>query len=182
MGYADLWWRPVMLLAGGGLPALDASVTAVESAPPVFSVSGALAIVGGGRAWRRLAGVAVIAALAGALSPLVPSASGAVLMGIVAAVGPGPSTLVVAKCYRRGMAVNMHIRELDEPTHRELVRRAEAAGMSLRAYVVEVLQRHAALPTLEEWLDEVRGDPPLPSNGPDSVTLVEEGRRDTDVA
>ena len=89
---------------------------------------------------------------------------------------------LVAKCYRRGMAVNMHIRDLDEPTHRELVRRADAAGMSLRSYVVEVLHRHAALPTLEEWLAEVRGDPPLPSDGPDSVTLVEEGRRDIDVA
>jgi plasmid stability protein len=90
--------------------------------------------------------------------------------------------MVVAKCYREGMAVNMHIRDLDEPTHRELVRRADAAGMSLRAYVIEVLHRHAALPTLEEWLDEVRADPPLPSEGPDSVTLVEEGRRDIDVA
>jgi plasmid stability protein len=92
------------------------------------------------------------------------------------------SPMVVAKCYRTGMAVNMHIRDLDEPTHRELVRRANAAGMSLRSYVIEVLHRHAALPTLEEWLDEVRADPPLPSEGPDSVTLVEEGRRDIDVA
>jgi hypothetical protein len=80
------------------------------------------------------------------------------------------------------VAVSMHIRELDEPTHRELVRRADAAGMSLRAYVVEVLRRHVARPTLEEWLDEVRGAPPLPSEGPDSVTLVEEGRPDVDVA
>jgi hypothetical protein len=54
--------------------------------------------------------------------------------------------------------------------------------MSLRSYVVEVLHRHAALPTLEEWLDEVRSDPPLPSEGPDSVALVAEGRRDIDVA
>jgi hypothetical protein len=92
------------------------------------------------------------------------------------------SRTLVAKCYHLGMAVNMHIRDLDEPTHRELVRRADAAGMSLRSYVVEVLHRHAALPTLDEWLDEVRGDPPLPSEGPDSVTLVEEGRRDIDVA
>jgi hypothetical protein len=90
--------------------------------------------------------------------------------------------MVVAKCYRSCMSVNMHIRDLDEPTHRELVRRADAAGMSLRSYVVEVLHRHAALPTLEEWLDEVRSDPPLPGEGPDSVTLVEEGRRDIDVA
>ena len=32
--------------------------------------------------------------------------------------------------------------------------------MSLHSYVIEVLHRHAALPALEEWLDEVRADPP----------------------
>jgi hypothetical protein len=80
------------------------------------------------------------------------------------------------------MSVNMHIRDLDEPTHQELVRRAAAAGMSLRSYVIEVLRRHASLPTLDEWLDDVRADPPLPSEGPDSVSLVEEGRRHSDVA
>ncbi len=80
------------------------------------------------------------------------------------------------------MAVNMHIRDLDDPTHEELVRRAEAAGMSLRAYVIDVLHRHASLPSLDAWLDDVRGDPPLPADGPDSVTLVAQGRRDTDRA
>ena len=80
------------------------------------------------------------------------------------------------------MTVSLHIRDLNERTHAELVRRAEAAGMSLRAYVIEVLERHTALPTLDEWLDEVRADPPLPVEGPDSVTLVAEGREDSDVA
>lgn len=80
------------------------------------------------------------------------------------------------------MSVNMHIRDLDEPTHEELVRRAEAAGMSLRAYVIDVLRRHASLPSLDTWLDEVCAAPPLPSDGLDSVTLVAQGRRDSDVA
>lgn len=53
--------------------------------------------------------------------------------------------------------------------------------MSLRAYVIEDLHRHASLPTLDDWLDEVRSDPPLASEGPDSVTLVTEGRQDSDV-
>jgi hypothetical protein len=48
--------------------------------------------------------------------------------------------------------------------------------------VIAVLHRHAALPTLEEWLDETRADPPLPGDGRDSVALVEEGRRDIDDA
>lgn len=75
----------------------------------------------------------------------------------------------------------MHIRDLDEPTHEELVRRAGAAGMSLRAYVIGVLQRHASLPTLDAWLDEVRARPPLPADGPGSVTVVADGRRDSDL-
>ena len=70
----------------------------------------------------------------------------------------------------------MHIRDLDEATHRELVRRAQATGMSLRAYVIDLLHRHTALPSLDEWLDEIRATPPLPAEGPDSVTLVHEGR------
>lgn len=80
------------------------------------------------------------------------------------------------------MGVNMHIRDLDAGTHGELVRRAEAAGMSLRAYVIDVLQKHASLPTLDDWLRQVRQDPPLPAEGPDSVTLVAQGRTDSDVA
>lgn len=52
--------------------------------------------------------------------------------------------------------------------------------MTLRAYVIDVLQRHTALPSLDMWLDDVRADPPLPADGPDSVTLIEEGRSDSD--
>lgn len=79
----------VWLLATIGTVALPdgAVLTIVEGALPVLTFGGALAIVGGGPVWPRLAGVAVIAALAGALSPLVPSASGAVLIGLVAALG-----------------------------------------------------------------------------------------------
>jgi plasmid stability protein len=74
------------------------------------------------------------------------------------------------------MAVDMHIRDLDEATHRELVRRAEAAGVSLSTYVIDVLREHTALPSVDQWLDEMRAAPPLPAEGPDSVTLVHDGR------
>lgn len=90
------------------------------------------------------------------------------------------ATRTVAYCYHLPMAVNMHIREVDESVHRELVRRADAAGMTLRAYVIDVLQRHTAMPNLDTWLDEVRADPPLPAGGPDSVTLIEEGGSGSD--
>jgi len=47
--------------------------------------------------------------------------------------------------------------------------------MTLRTYVIEILRGHVSLPALEDWLDDVRRDPPLPGEGPDSVTLVAEG-------
>jgi hypothetical protein len=75
----------------------------------------------------------------------------------------------------------MHIRDLDEPTHAELVRRADGAGMSLRAYVIDVLRRHTTLPAPNAWLDDIRTGPPLPADGPDSVTLVAQGRADSEL-
>lgn len=44
------------------------------------------------------------------------------------------------------------IRDLPVETHDELKRRAQAAGMSLQAYVVQVLGQHTVAPSLQEWL------------------------------
>jgi hypothetical protein len=65
----------------------DAVLTVVEGALPVVSFAGALAVVGGGRVWLRLAGVAVIAGLTGALGYLVQDAPAVVYVGLVAAIG-----------------------------------------------------------------------------------------------
>ena len=47
------------------------------------------------------------------------------------------------------------IRDLPASTHAELKRRAEAVGMSLQAYVTQLLERSTATPTLAEWLDRL---------------------------
>ncbi len=74
--------------AAGPLALADGTVLAIiEGALPVFSLTGALAAVGGGRVWRRLAGVAVIATLAGTLALLLPGTLGMVLIGLVVAIG-----------------------------------------------------------------------------------------------
>lgn len=44
------------------------------------------------------------------------------------------------------------IRDLPPRTHDELKRRAQQAGMSLQAYVAQVLERSTATPPLDEWL------------------------------
>jgi len=54
------------------------------------------------------------------------------------------------------------IRNLDPAVHDELKRRAGEADMSVQAYVTRVLDRHAAHPSLSEWLrrlDELRRHP-----------------------
>lgn len=51
------------------------------------------------------------------------------------------------------------IRDLPAETHAELKRRAERAGMSLQAYVAQMLERSTATPPLEEWLQDLEDLP-----------------------
>lgn len=51
--------------------------------------------------------------------------------------------------------MDLNVRGVPDEAHAELVRRAGAAGVSLRAYVVGVLVDHCALPTVERWLDSL---------------------------
>jgi antitoxin FitA len=53
------------------------------------------------------------------------------------------------------------IRDLPTSTHEELKRRAEEAGMSLQAYVAQLLEHSTATPSLAEWL---RGLEDLPTH------------------
>ena len=50
---------------------------------------------------------------------------------------------------------NVTIRDVPEPVHRELSRRATAAGQSLQQYLVAELARLAATPTLDEVLGRI---------------------------
>lgn len=79
------------------------------------------------------------------------------------------------------MTVNLHVRDVPESIHETLTRRAAGKGMSLRRYTIEVLAEHCALPTLDDWLDEVRRLEPLEtrSSGADAVT---DSRADDDRA
>lgn len=44
------------------------------------------------------------------------------------------------------------IRDLPASTHEELKRRAGRAGMSLQAYVAQLLEHSTSAPTLDDWL------------------------------
>ena len=109
-GIVMLWLGPVVVAMAAGQPAWigaialpggyavwvlgalgasslpDSAVLAiVEGGLPVFAFAGALAVVGGGRVWYRLAGVVVIAGLAGALNHLLQGPSAVVYLGLLVA-------------------------------------------------------------------------------------------------
>ena len=54
------------------------------------------------------------------------------------------------------MGVLLQIRDLPEEVHRTLKARAAASGMSLTAYVRQLLARSVARPTPEELADRIR--------------------------
>jgi hypothetical protein len=54
------------------------------------------------------------------------------------------------------------VRDLDPATHGALKRRAEAAGVSMQAYITRLLDEHASRPTVTEWLELLDGIDPAP--------------------
>lgn len=45
------------------------------------------------------------------------------------------------------------IRDVNPDTHKELQRRAAQTGVSVQAYVSNLLDEHAAQPSLHDWLE-----------------------------
>ena len=59
-----------------------------------------------------------------------------------------------AACYDEAMS-NLQIKNVPQKLHAELRLRAELDGLSLRDYVLGLLEREVALPTVQEWLEEL---------------------------
>lgn len=72
------------------------------------------------------------------------------------------------------------IRDLTDDVHKELVRRAAARDMSLRAYLREVLSDHVAVPSIDDWLQRVRGLGPAHGGGLTGTELVAASRAEDD--
>jgi hypothetical protein len=92
-----------------------------------------------------------------------------------------PTDEVVAVCYHTDMDLN--VRDVPDTVHAVLTHRAAAQGMSLRAYVVALLTEHVALPTVDEWLDEIETLPAAGDEHPAADALAaERDERDTELA
>lgn len=72
------------------------------------------------------------------------------------------------------------IRDLPGEVHAELARRAAARDMSLRAYLREVLSDHVAVPSMGEWLEQVRDLGPAHAGGATGPELVAAARDEDD--
>lgn len=71
----------------------------------------------------------------------------------------------------------------DVPTrlHERLRARAHSEGRSLSDYVLFVLERDLAMPTMREWLDGLKHDEPVTGISSDHiVTTIHEGRAERD--
>jgi hypothetical protein len=73
------------------------------------------------------------------------------------------------------MAKMIQIRHVPDDVHATLKARAAAAGMNLSDYLRDEVTRLARRPTMEAWLDGLRGDEPV-LGGPSTPELLDEIR------
>lgn len=73
------------------------------------------------------------------------------------------------------MPKNLQVRDVPDPLHRELKRRAEASGRTLTDYVQEILERAVARPPAEEVFARIRASEPV-DLGCDASDLIRKER------
>jgi len=76
---------------------------------------------------------------------------------------------------------NLQVKNVPDRLFVELRRRAGRAGLTVRDYVLRLIEADQRLPSTEEWLEELRSQPPVALTGADVVTAIAEGRDDRDV-
>jgi len=70
--------------------------------------------------------------------------------------------------------VDLQIRGVPIGLRDKVRRRARSKGLSMSKYVIDMLSDGMSRPTIDEWLDEVRGDPPV--RGASGAAIVRELR------
>jgi plasmid stability protein len=74
-----------------------------------------------------------------------------------------------------GMPRNLQVRDVPDPLHRELKRRAKARGESLTDYVQGILEREVARPPAEEVFRRIASRKPV-DLGKRAAVLIREER------
>ncbi len=70
----------------------------------------------------------------------------------------------------------LQVRDVDETVIRELKARAEAQGVSLSAFVRDLLAEEAALPSKRDVMDRIAGREPVDYSAEELRNAIEEGR------
>ena len=73
------------------------------------------------------------------------------------------------------MPRNLQVRDIPDPLHRELKRRAKARGQTLTDYVQSILEREVARPPAEEVFRRIESRPPV-DLGKSAADLIREDR------
>lgn len=76
---------------------------------------------------------------------------------------------------------NLQIKNLPDQLHAELRRRARRRGVSMRDYVLALIERDQRRQSTSEWLDEIAVDPPV-DLVPDVAKTIRRARGDRDDA
>ena len=75
------------------------------------------------------------------------------------------------------MARMLQVRDIPDPLHKELVRRARARGQTLTDYVQGILEREVARPPADEVFERIHRHPPVDLGRP-AADLIGEERRE----
>jgi hypothetical protein len=68
----------------------------------------------------------------------------------------------------------LQVRDVPDPLHKELVRRARARGQTLTDYVQGILEREVARPPADEVFERIRRHPPVDLGRPAADLIREE--------
>jgi plasmid stability protein len=75
----------------------------------------------------------------------------------------------------------IQVKNVPEELHERLRARARAEGRSMSDYVLYLLERDLALPTMREWLERLKEDEPVTGvSSEDILTALHEGRAERD--
>lgn len=72
------------------------------------------------------------------------------------------------------MPKHLQVRDIPDPLHAELKRRAESRGQTLTDYVQEILEREVARPPAEEVFRRIRSREPVELDRPAAELIREE--------
>lgn len=69
---------------------------------------------------------------------------------------------------------NIQVKNVPEDLHEQVRRRAAAEGTTVRDYLLGLIQRDLAVPSMAEWLAELADDPPVEGVTPAAEVIAEE--------